>query len=217
VCHVYLDKDADPEKALRICIDSKTNYPAACNAVETILLSKVLAKQGFGDRLIHQLHEAGVTVLGHGQACTLYELDEVASLHMEYGNLIVALVIVSNVEEAIAHINRHGSGHTDTVVTESKAVAEKFLAAVNSACTFWNSSTRFADGFRFGLGCEVGISTSKIHARGPVGVDGRLVWFASEWWDLAVAVVVVAVDEPRVTVFECHRLSDDGFACIASC
>mmetsp|Transcript_5531 Transcript_5531/g.13974 ORF Transcript_5531/g.13974 Transcript_5531/m.13974 type:complete len:736 (+) Transcript_5531:105-2312(+) len=174
VCHVYIDEAANLDKALSICIDSKTNYPAACNAVETILLHKSLAKSGFGDQLIHQLREVGVTVLGSGEACRRYELDQAKSLHVEYGNLTVTLVIVSDVLEAVEHINLNGSGHTEAVVTENKEVADTFLASIDSACAFWNASTRFADGFRFGLGCEVGISTSKIHARGPVGVDGLL-------------------------------------------
>ncbi|MEE2750033.1 MAG: glutamate-5-semialdehyde dehydrogenase [Myxococcota bacterium] len=171
ICHVFVDKDAHAEKAEAIVVDAKTDYPAACNAMETLLIhSEYPSAQG----LLSALAEAGVRVFGGPRAAEAHSLPRAQSLSHEYGDLAVCVEIVDGVGQAIEHIHAHGSGHTESVVTESEAVARQFLSGVDSACVFHNASTRFADGFRFGLGAEVGISTARIHARGPVGVDGLL-------------------------------------------
>ena len=159
VCHVYVDEAADPAKALDIVLDAKTDYPAACNAMETLLVHHAVDPTP----LKEALEASGVTV--H---------TEVQEWHTEYSGLECALRVVTSLDEAIDHIHQHGSGHTEAIVTEDAAAAQRFLDGVDSACVFHNASTRFADGFRFGLGAEVGISTSRIHARGPVGVEGLL-------------------------------------------
>jgi len=159
VCHVYVDEAADPTKALDIVLDAKTDYPAACNAMETLLVHHSVDPAP----LREALEASGVTV--H---------TEVEDWHTEYSGLECALRVVASMNEAIDHIHQHGSGHTEAIVTEDDDAAQRFLAGVDSACVFHNASTRFADGFRFGLGAEVGISTSRIHARGPVGVEGLL-------------------------------------------
>ncbi len=170
ICHVFVDAAADADKARRIVLDSKTDYPAACNAMETLLVHREL-EEGLGRQLVAALQEAGVTVHGADGA---YGLPEPPSLAHEYGDLACTVAVVDDVAAALAWVNRHGSGHTDAVVTEDDQVATRWLSGVDSACSFHNASTRFADGYRFGLGAEVGISTSRIHARGPVGVEGLL-------------------------------------------
>lgn len=179
ICHVYLDTDCNMEMALQIVKDSKTDYPAACNALETLLIHKDMTKDGRLDSVLTMLGDAGVTV--HCAPRLTKECPEIAQgrktttdLHIEYGSLDCTVELVDDVEDAISHIQQHGSEHTEVIVTEDTSTAEHFLRAVDSACTFHNASSRFSDGFRFGLGAEVGISTSKIHARGPVGIDGLL-------------------------------------------
>jgi delta-1-pyrroline-5-carboxylate synthetase len=175
VCHVYVDSAADLNKAERIAVDAKTDYPSGCNAAETLLLHEDLVTSGAADRLLRVLRSRGVSLLGGTRAVELGLTEQAAAdLHTEYGDLRMCVEIVASVDEAIAHINRHSSGHTEAIVTEDAAKAEAFIKRVDSACVFHNASTRFADGFRFGLGAEVGISTGRIHARGPVGVEGLL-------------------------------------------
>jgi delta-1-pyrroline-5-carboxylate synthetase len=174
ICHVYVDEVADMDKARAIVLDAKTDYPAACNAMETLLLHQALAADGRAEALLTALRQAGVTLRGGPKACATFGLEAAPSLHHEYGDLEATVELVSDVDAAIEHIHRHGSAHTDAIVTESEVAASRFLGAVDSACVFLNASTRFADGYRFGLGAEVGISTSRIHARGPVGVEGLL-------------------------------------------
>jgi len=161
ICHVFVDASAEPEMAEAIVIDAKTDYPAACNAMETVLIHQ---SYPHGDALRDALRGAGVS---------LFEGPDV-DFGTEYGELACSVRIVDDLDAAIAHIHRHGSGHTDAIVTADPVCAEAFLDRVDSACVFHNASTRFADGYRFGLGAEVGISTSRIHARGPVGVEGLL-------------------------------------------
>jgi len=171
ICHIFVDEAADPQKAQEIVLDAKTDYPAACNAVETVLIHKDYPA---APELLKRLKDAGVNVFGGPAAAKAYALPEADSLALEYSDLAVTVELVDDVDAAIQHIHTYGSGHTDAIVTESDAARDRFLAAVDSACVFHNASTRFADGFRFGLGAEVGISTGRIHARGPVGVEGLL-------------------------------------------
>lgn len=174
VCHVYLDASADPDKALAITLDAKLDYPAACNAVECILVHRDAAG-GLVPRLVDALVERGVAVRADAAARALAPAAQPASESdwgHEYGDLVVAFRIVDSLEDAVAFINAHGSGHTDAIVTEDEAVGHRFVAGVDAAGVFVNASTRFADGYRYGLGAEVGISTGKVHARGPVGLEG---------------------------------------------
>nr|AUF72249.1 aldehyde dehydrogenase 18B1 [Syntrichia caninervis] len=174
VCHVFVDKAADLEKAKRIVVDSKVDYPAACNALETLLVHEELVATGGLDMLTFALQSAGVTMYGGEHAAGVLNLPRAASYHTEYSALSCTVEVVKDVYDAIHHIHEHGSAHTDCIVTEDSSTAETFLQHVDSAAVFHNASTRFSDGARFGLGAEVGISTGRIHARGPVGVEGLL-------------------------------------------
>lgn len=171
ICHVYVHPAADADMARDIVVDSKVDYPAACNAMETLLLD---ADSPLGPGLLAALRDRGVALYGDPTAAERFGLPPVADLHHEYGDMAATVAVVRGVDEAIAHIHRYGSAHTDAIVTGDPDAAARFLAGVDSACVFHNASTRFADGYRFGLGAEVGISTGRIHARGPVGVDGLL-------------------------------------------
>jgi glutamate-5-semialdehyde dehydrogenase len=161
ICHVFIDESADLEKAIRIAIDSKTQAPSACNAAETLLVHRRFAKTS---ELLAALKGAGV------------ELRMESEFGHEFLDLIMSVRKVENLDEAIEHIRRYGSSHTDSIVTEDAASAQRFLNEVDSAGVYWNASTHFADGFRYGLGAEVGISTNRTHARGPVGVDGLMIY-----------------------------------------
>ena len=174
ICHVYIDAAAALEKAVPLMLDAKTDYPAACNALETLLVHQSLVSTGGAAKLLEAARAAGIRVYGGPRACAALPLPAAESLRIEYGELAMAFELVSSVEAAIEHIHAHGSGHTDVIVTEDVEAAEAFLSGVDSADVFHNASSRFADGYRFGLGAEVGISTSRIHARGPVGVEGLL-------------------------------------------
>lgn len=177
ICHMYLHGAADPAKAARLVVDAKTSYPAACNAVETLLWDGDAAE--VLDATIEALVQAKVQVRGcHGTRVRHpnIELATAADWDTEYGALIISVMQVAGMNEALDHIAKHGSRHTEAIVTEDPAAAERFLAQVDAACVFHNASTRFADGYRFGLGAEVGISTDKLHARGPVGIDGLVTY-----------------------------------------
>lgn len=175
ICALYLDKDADPQMAAQLAVDGKCDYPSACNATETLLVHQ--------DFLPHlqpvglALQSAGVQLRADEASRPFLADSEPASEsdgQTEYGDLILAVRTVTDMAEAIDYIHAHGSGHTDAIVTDNASAAEYFLRVVDSASVFHNASTRFADGFRYGLGAEVGISTGRIHARGPVGVEGLM-------------------------------------------
>ena len=173
ICHVYIDRDADPEKALRVAFDSKVQNVSVCNAMETLLIHRDAAPSVL-PALARELEQAGVTLLGDDAARKLISCEAATEedWSTEYLDYRLSIRIVDSLEDAIDHINRYGSHHTDCIVTENQASASRFLSAVDSAGVYLNVSTRFADGFVYGFGAEVGIATGKIHARGPMGVEG---------------------------------------------
>lgn len=177
ICHVYADKACDQEKALPIIVDAKTQYAAACNAMETLLIDRAIAN-AFLPKAAAALAVAGVTLRGTEEAAQIVSMDVMGEdeFATEYGDLICSVKLVDGVEEAIRHINTYGSHHTDAILTEDAATAARFLQMVDSAGVYHNCSTRFADGYRYGFGAEVGISTGKIHARGPVGLEGLVTY-----------------------------------------
>ena len=162
ICHIYIDESADLEKAKRVVVDAKTQYPSACNTVETLLINKNFK---YDKELLEAVKSAGVELI-----------SEPGDWHKEYSDLKLAYKYVDSVDEAIEHINEYGSGHTESIITENKENAQLFMNLVDSAGVYHNVSTRFADGFRYGFGAEVGISTNKTHARGPVGIDGLVIY-----------------------------------------
>ncbi|CAJ1801117.1 unnamed protein product [Sphenostylis stenocarpa] len=174
ICHVYVDKSANMDMAKKIIRDAKTDYPAACNAMETLLVHVDLSRNGGLVELVAELRREGVQLYGGPRASVLLNISETRSFHLEYSSLACTIEIVDDVFAAISHIHQHGSSHTECIVAEDPEVVKAFLTQVDSAAVFHNASTRFCDGARFGLGAEVGISTSRIHARGPVGVEGLL-------------------------------------------
>ena len=177
ICHVYVDAGADVAMAARITRDAKTQYPAVCNAVETLLVHAAIAPR-FLPAAAAELRAAGVELRGDAATRALIEAGPCsdADWDTEYLDLVLAIKVVAGLDEAVEFINAHGSHHTDAIVTADAAAAESFLARVDSATVLWNASTRFADGFRFGMGAEVGISTNRVHARGPVGLDGLVTY-----------------------------------------
>jgi glutamate-5-semialdehyde dehydrogenase len=187
VCHVYVHEDADPAMAAKIAVDSKTQYPATCNAAEVLLVHENYAKKGLVP-LLRALSRAGVVLDVCERTAAMLEkaraegeivphsLKSDADWSVEYLDLHMAVKIVDSLDEAIVHINRYGSGHTDTIVCTAFEAARRFLTEVDSASVYHNASTRFADGYRYGLGAEVGIATGKLHARGPMGLQGLLTY-----------------------------------------
>lgn len=176
ICHIYVDAEADQDKAIPIIVDAKTQYTAACNAVETLLVNRTIAKE-FLPKMAAALKENGVRVRGTEEVSRFIESETIGEEEFaEYLDLIVSVKLVDDIDEAIEHINRFGSHHTDCIITENAEQAHKFMQMVDSAGVYQNCSTRFADGFRYGFGAEVGISTGKIHARGPVGLEGLVTY-----------------------------------------
>lgn len=177
VCHVYADETSDIEKAIPIIVDAKTQYTAACNAAETLLVHKAAAGKLL-PALKKALDEKMVTIRGCEETRKIIDCESASEedFGKEYLDYIISVKIVGSLDEAIYHINRYGSHHTDSIITEDSDSAEKFMLLVDSAGVYHNCSTRFADGFRYGFGAEVGISTGKLHARGPVGLDGLVTY-----------------------------------------
>ena len=183
LCHVYLDQAADEAKSIEVTLDAKLDYPAVCNAAETLLVHQKYPNQWLGE-ILRKMQEAGVEL----RVCqeTRKRLERFPELKlttaieedwtMEYTDLIISVKSVKSAEDAVIHINHFGSKHTETIVTENSQLAEWFMNMVDAAGVFWNASTRFADGFRYGLGAEIGVSTSKTHARGPVGLEGLVIY-----------------------------------------
>ncbi len=162
ICHIFVDKSANLEKTIRIIIDAKTQYPSACNSVETLLIHKDFAKK---EDLLEALKNSNIKLEFHPE-----------SWHIEYSDKILSVKEVDSLDEAIEHVNKYSSGHTESIITEDRENAQIFLSAIDSAGVYHNVSTRFADGFRYGFGAEVGISTNKTHARGPVGLEGLTIY-----------------------------------------
>ncbi|MEO1001552.1 MAG: glutamate-5-semialdehyde dehydrogenase [Cyanobacteria bacterium J06638_7] len=177
ICHLYVDRQVDPDQALRVAIDAKTHYPAACNAIETLLVHQAMAPL-FVPAAVAAFAAAGVELRGDPAACAL-GVPRPASeqdWRTEYSDLILAVKVVPDLTAALEHIATYGSRHTDAICTTDPLAADRFLAAVNSAGVYLNCSTRFADGFRYGFGAEVGISTQTLPPRGPVGLEGLVTY-----------------------------------------
>jgi len=181
VCHVYVHEDADIELACRVAVDSKSQYPAACNAAETLLVDEAIARRAL-PLLAAALEAAGVSLELCPRSASLLGTSPTRRLKgdegwsVEYLSLTMAVRVVDSLDEAIAHINRWGSGHTDAILCSSQAAADRFMTEVDAASVYHNASTRFADGYRYGLGAELGISTGKLHARGPMGMEGLMTY-----------------------------------------
>jgi glutamate-5-semialdehyde dehydrogenase len=177
ICHVYFDSTVDEDMALKIAIDSKCQYVSVCNAMETLLVHRDIARQIL-PKVKLALGERGVELRGCEKTAEIIEVipAEEDDWSTEYLDYILSIKVVESIDEAISHINTYGSHHTDSIVTSDRQNAQRFVHLVDSADVFVNCSTRFSDGYRYGLGAEVGISTNKIHARGPVGIEGLLIY-----------------------------------------
>ncbi|PSN77849.1 glutamate-5-semialdehyde dehydrogenase, partial [filamentous cyanobacterium CCP4] len=178
ICHLYIDREADLEQAIAIAIDAKTAYPSACNAIETLLIHQDIAAEAL-PTLMTALREAQVELRGDEQARAIVSYlvpTTEEDWSTEYSDLILSVKVVESVEGAIAHINTYGSRHTEAIVTRNAAIAAYFMDRVDAAGVYHNCSTRFADGFRYGFGAEVGISTQKMPPRGPVGLEGLVTY-----------------------------------------
>ncbi len=181
ICHVYVDRDADINMALEVAYDAKVQYPAVCNAAETLLVDAAIAPE-FLPQMVDQYLQAGVEVRVCPRTRELLESNtelkpaSEEDWRTEYNDLIISIKLVDGVDDAIEHINTYGSGHTDAIVTDNKETALEFMRFVDSSSVMQNASTRFSDGFRYGKGAEVGISTYKVHARGPVGLEGLVIY-----------------------------------------
>ncbi|MFB6078025.1 MAG: glutamate-5-semialdehyde dehydrogenase [Halarchaeum sp.] len=173
VCHVYVDSEADLGMAEDVAFDAKVQYPAVCNAVETLLVHEDVAAD-FLPGMVERYADAGVELRGDERTRAIVDVDEAteADWRQEYGDLVLSIKVVESLDAAVSHVNENGSKHTESILTADADRAGDFMTRVDAASVFHNASTRFADGYRYGLGAEVGISTGKIHARGPVGLDG---------------------------------------------
>lgn len=208
ICHVYVDGDADIKMAVNIVVDSKCQYVAVCNAVETLLVDAKIAKK-FLPRVKAALEEKNVEIRGCEKTASIIKAKPATEKDWskEYLDYIISIKVVDGVDEAIEHINHYSSRHTDTIVTSDKQKAAKFMNLVDSAGVFWNCSTRFSDGYRYGLGAEVGISTNKIHARGPVGLEGLVIY---KWKLLGTGQIVADYSGSKAKKFT-HKKLDKKF------
>ena len=200
ICHLYLDKAAEINKAIKITVDAKTHYPAACNAIETLLIHQDIAAE-FLPKIAKALETEGVQLRGDKATSQIIEVKP-ADEHdwkTEYSDLILAIKIVDSVETAIAHINQYGSKHTDAIVTEDNQTAAIFQNCVDAAGVYHNCSTRFADGFRYGFGAEVGISTQQMPPRGPVGLEGLVTYKYKVSGDGHIAATYTGTDAKPFT------------------
>ncbi len=204
ICHVYVDGDADLDMAAKIIVDSKCQYVAVCNAAETLLVDEKIAKE-FLPNVKAVLEEKDVELRGCEKTRSIIDVKpaQKEDWSSEYLDLVLSIKVVTGLDEAIEHINFFGSAHTDAIVTNNKESAEKFMSLVDSANVFWNCSTRFSDGYRYGLGAEVGISTNKIHARGPVGLEGLLIY---KWKLIGTGQIVTDYTGPNAKKFTHKRL-----------
>jgi glutamate-5-semialdehyde dehydrogenase len=195
ICYVYVDGNADLDMAVKVTIDSKCQYVAVCNATETLLVDSKIAKE-FLPKIKTALEEKQVELRGCKKTRVIIKVKPATDKdwRTEYLDYILSIKVVDGVDEAIEHINHYGSHHTDAIVTQDKATAERFLDLVDSAGVFWNCSTRFSDGYRYGLGAEVGVSTTKIHARGPVGLEGLVIY---KWKLLGTGQIVADYAEGK--------------------
>jgi glutamate-5-semialdehyde dehydrogenase len=199
ICHVYIDGDADLDMAVNIAVDSKCQYTAVCNAAETMLVDEKIADV-FLPRVKEAMEDKGVELRGCEKTAALIEVKPATEedWSTEYLDYILSIKVVAGVDEAIEHINKYGSGHTDAIVTVDREKAEKFMEFVDSANVFHNCSTRFSDGYRYGLGAEVGISTNKIHSRGPVGLEGLVIY---KWKLFGTGQIVADYTGPNAKPF----------------
>ncbi len=177
ICHLFMDGDGDIDLGVKVTVDSKCQYPAACNAIETLLVDEKIAER-FLPEVQKALNERNVELRGCKKTQSIINVNKATDedWDTEYNDFILSIKVVSNLEEAIDHINTHGSGHTDCIVTQNEQKWDNFFMSVDSASVYLNASTRFADGNRYGFGAEVGISTNKIHSRGPVGLEGLTIY-----------------------------------------
>jgi len=204
ICHVYVADDADLDMAVRITVDSKCQYVAVCNAAETLLVDAAIAPAFLP--LVHKaLTAPNCKLKGDDRTRAIIDCEPATEedWSTEYLAYILSIKVVDGLDAAIDHINRYGSGHTDAIVTADREKAERFMNLVDSADVFWNASTRFADGYRYGLGAEVGISTTKIHARGPVGLDGLVIY---KWKLLGKGQIVADYSGPNARKFTHKKL-----------
>lgn len=207
ICHCYVDSEADLEMALDVVTDSKTQYVAVCNAAETLLVHSDIAGK-YLPRLKEEMDKKNVELIGCEETRRIIDVTPAVEedWKTEYLDYKLSIRVVKSLQEAIEHINTYGSGHTDSIITGSTQNAEKFMNLVDSGNVFWNCSTRFSDGFRYGFGAEVGISTNKIHARGPVGLEGLLIYK----YKLVGNGHIVADYSNRLKTFK-HRKLNKGF------
>lgn len=177
ICHCYIDEDADIDTAVRVVTDSKIQYAAVCNAAETMLVHKKIARN-FLPVVKSELERHHVVLVGCPETRDIIDIDPATEedWKTEYLDYRLSIKVVDSIDEAVEHINTYGSGHTDAIITKNRKAADLFMDLVDSGNVFWNCSTRFSDGFRYGFGAEVGISSNKIHARGPVGLEGLLIY-----------------------------------------
>ncbi len=206
ICHVYVDGDADLDMAVNIAVDSKCQYVAVCNAAETLVVDSAIAEE-FLPKAKAALEQRGVELRGCEKTASIIDVKPATEddFSTEYLDYILSIKIVDGLNAAIEHINRYGSKHTDAIVTADKAKAERFMALVDSANVFVNCSTRFSDGFRYNLGAEVGISTNKIHARGPVGLEGLLIY---KWKMFGTGQTVADYSGPNAKKFTHKKIEN---------